>query len=169
MDSLDNNYTSGGMISDHQKTLFRNSATWMKTFSIVIFVLLGIIVLVFGVVFLAMGDKLEAEIMKELGKKSKEGKVFFNEIWPTIKMMIYIGLLMCVAYIFAAVQLLKTANRFTAISYSDNSEDIKVAFATYKKFWMIMGIMMITAIVLAIALIIKLVPIAMELQQMKGK
>jgi len=87
METIDNNYNSGRMLSEEQKVQFKNSATWMKTYSIVAMIFLGLGFLIFALVFGLMGDKIHAEIAKELSKKGRGAREFFEELWPMAKLL----------------------------------------------------------------------------------
>jgi len=73
-----------------------------------------------------------------------------------------IVIVLCIAQFYAMLQLYKSGNNFGSVVLSDDPSHLVSGFKSYKNFWRLLGILMIVSIVMIIGIIIKLLPIIME-------
>lgn len=162
METIDNNYNSGGILLEDQKVQFKNSATWMKTYAIIIMIFTGLGVLIMGLVFGLAGDEIYTEVIKGLKREAPEARKLFEEIWPMAKVLMIIASIICVVQFFSMLQLFKSGKNFGMAAVSDDPSTLVSGFKSFKNFWLINGILIIISILLVIGLMVKLMPIIIE-------
>lgn len=138
-------------ISEASREMFRNAATWMRIFAIILFIVIGLMA-IFAIIISA--DR-NGEILNAMTKTAPvEVARFFQDAMGVI----LVGLIVFVLLFgYATSRLLAAANSFTAISYSPNKEQLIKAFKNLKMYWMFYSITMITITVLAIVVAVKMI------------
>ena len=150
------------VLTEEQKVQFKNSGTWIRTYSITIMIFLGLGLLLFALVFGLAGDKIYEEVSKGLRKEGRGAQEMFEALWPMAKLLMGIAIVIGIVQFYALIQLLKSGNSFKDVSFSDDSTQLINGFKSYKNFWRINGIIMILSIVMVIGIMIKLMPIIIE-------
>ena len=136
-------------VSDEAKTLFRNSAIWMRTYAIIMIVIVSI----FALFVLIVSADTNGEMLKALSNES--GNEFIDVIIETFGLIILGLVSFVVLFGYAAIKLLSAANKFTAISYSANASDLVKGFKSLRMYWMFYGITLIVMMVLGLYFLVK--------------
>ena len=136
-------------VSDEAKTLFRNSAIWMRAYAIIMIVIVSI----FALFVLIVSADSNGEMVKALSEES--GNEFIDVLIETFGLILLGLVFFVVLFGFAAIKLLSAANRFTAISYSANASDLVRGFKSLRMYWMYYGITLIVMIVLGLYFLVR--------------
>jgi len=154
------NTTEKILVSEGTRELFRSSASWMKAYAIIMIVMVSIIALV----LIVMSADSDGKMLKELSVGAGNNEIL-SLIVETFGVIILGMAIFVILFGYASIKLLGAANKFTAISYTANANDITKAFKNLRLYWMYYGITLIVMIGLGIYFMIKLMSVLSELSQ----
>lgn len=137
------------IVSEAAQTHFRNSAIWMRTYAIIMIVIVSI----FALFVLVASADTNGEIVNAMAKQS--GDEFIDVISETFGLIILGLAAFVVLFGYAAIKLLSAANSFTALSYSATREDLIKGFKGLRMYWMYYGITLIVLLLLGIYFMIR--------------
>jgi uncharacterized membrane protein YjgN (DUF898 family) len=123
-----------------------------------------VMVSIIALVLIVMSADTDGKIIKEISNGPADNQIV-SLIIETYGLIILGMAIFVILFGYASIKLLGAANKFTAISYMSNRDDLTKAFKNLRLYWMYCGITFIVMIVLGIYFMIKAASVISELSQ----